>query len=181
MAKQNKWQRYADNVGLWIGEHFNDVMRRTLDKGITTLVAHTQHDSSRAASHWVVIPNRGRVSPGAWREMTFSPAYGRPPVGQRGDKGKNASAAVGFVRDREMRRSVNATVAGRKPATVFHFSNSTPHDYQDGADSYESRPGEKSYRANAKLEEAKNAALGRMAAAFNAEHARGNVRKRPLR
>lgn len=185
MARVTRWQRYADNMGLWIGEHFNSVMRRTLEKGITTLVENTQHDSSRAASHWVVIPNRGKVNPGAWREMTFNPAFGVPPVGRPGDRGRNAPAAIQHVVGREMRRSVRATIDGRSgQATVFHFSNSTPHDYDDAGGGYldddTPRTGN-SYRENAKLEQARDAALGRMSAEFNAQMARGNVRKKPLR
>jgi len=181
--RQNKWQAYADRMGLWTGDFLNETVKASLKAGIQALVRNTVHDSSRAASHWVVIPNKGRVSPGAWKQMTFQPAHGVPPVGRPGDKGKNLPIVLKDVTDREMRRSVNKAVSGRKPATTFLFHNVTPTAYNDTTGEYDSdsvRSGD-NYRKNAKLEEAKQAALDAMYDKFRKQWERGNTRKIPLR
>lgn len=177
-----KWSRYADKFGLDIGAFFNKSIRRALKVGVQALVANTVHDSSRAAFHWVVIPSGGNVRPGAWREMTFNPAYGHPPVGRRGDKGANKGETVAFVTEREFDRAIDATVRAPQPATRFVFSNSTPDAYDDRKGEFdpETRRRGDMYRVNAKLERAKEAAEARMQTSFSGAIQRGELRKRPL-
>ncbi len=170
-----KWSRYADRFGLDIGAFFNKSIRRALKAGVQALVANTVHDSSRAAFHWVVLPSGGAVRPGAWREMTFNPAYGHPPVGSRGDKGANKDEAVTFVTQREFDRAIDTTVRGRQPATRFLFENATPDQTDD------TRNPKRSYRANANLAGAQEAAESRMQTSFSGAIQRGELRKRPLR
>lgn len=192
-----KWHSYANRTGLWIGDLLNKHMRETLKVGVHTLVENTHMDSGRAASHWVVIPNRGNVSPGSWKQMKFNPAYNRPPVGAPGDNGKGRNEVIQAVVKREWNRSIDKVVRGSrgKQATAFEFHSSVPPYFDDSAGE-ESGPEESgwhreeppfgmamknSYWENAKLLEAKEAALARMAQKFNALMAAGNARKNPLR
>lgn len=182
-----KWQKYADSQGLWLGQLLNRNMREVLKIGVNTLVANTQMDSGRAAAHWVVIPNRGKVRPGAWKQMKFDPVYGRPPVGKPGDK-KTESGAEGevikAVVSREWNRAISKAISGRNPATGFAFHSSIPPFFDDsqGVETGPSEtPGIDSYWENAHLEEAKEAALSKMTQKFNALMAAARSRKNPLR
>lgn len=179
-----RWGRYADRTGVWIGDLLNKTMKETLKVGVHTLVANTHMDSGRAASHWVVIPNRGNVRPGSWKQMTFNPAHGSAPVGKPGDGGRGRDKVIKAVVQREWNRSIDKVVRGArgKQATVFEFHSSVPPYYDDAlGEEVGDNEGGKSYWENAKLIEAKQAALDRMAMKFNALMAAGQARKNPLR
>ena len=175
---RKRWQAYADKVGVDLSELLNQGIRETLKVGVRAVAANTVQDSGRAAAHWVVIPNRGSVNPGSWKEMTFNPAYGRPPVGHPGDKGRNESSVIQAVVSRESRRAIDATVKGRKgQATAFQFQSNVPSQVNDphwGANN------PSNYRRNAELKEAKEVALTQMEAKWKRQIALGNQRKRPV-
>jgi hypothetical protein len=183
-----KWQRYAERNGIWMGEHLNRTIQRSLRVGLEALVTQTQHDSSRAAFHWVLIPSAGNVRPGAWGQSRFRPQFGIPPVGQPGDRGAGSPTVVAEVVGREMRRAVMPTVKGRQPATRFAFYNAIPEHWDDNqqvadrpvwADRYPQKY--KSYRENAQLEAAQMAAYAAMESVWANAFARDAVRRIPLR
>ena len=182
MAKSARraWQDYADNVGMSLAELFNENIRETVKVGVRAVVTNTVQDSGRAAYHWVVIPNRGRVNPSSWKELKFNPAYGVPPVGRPGDKGKNSGAVINAVIGRESRRAIDATVKGRSgQATSFVFQSNVPARQ---VDDHWGRPGDaENYRKAAKLKEAKEAALSQMKAKWDRQIALGRTRKNPVR
>jgi len=182
MAKSARraWQDYADNVGMSLAELFNENIRETVKTGVRAIVTNTKQDSGRAAYHWVVIPNRGRVNPGAWKELKFNPAYGVRPVGRPGDQGKNSAEVIKAVVNRESRRAIDATVKGRSgQATSFMFQSNVPGKLTDKE---WGRPDpDSNYRINARLKEAKEAALSQMKAKWDRQIALGRTRKNPVR
>lgn len=182
MAKSARraWQDYADKVGMNLAELFNENIRETVKVGVRAVVTNTVQDSGRAAFHWVVIPNRGRVNPGSWKELKFNPAYGVSPVGRPGDKGKNSGAVIQAVVSRESRRAIDATVKGRSgQATSFVFQSNVPARQ---VDDHWGRPADAdNYRKAAKLKEAKEAALSQMKAKWDRQIALGRTRKNPVR
>lgn len=180
MSARKQWQAYADRLGADLSELFNENIRETVKAGIRAVAVNTVQDSGRAAFHWVVIPNRGRVNPGAWKELTFNPAYGRPPIGRIGDQGRNSQQVIEAVVSRESRRAIDATVKGRQgQATSFLFQSNVPGKQTDPE---WGRPDpESNYRINAGLKEAKEAGLTQMRARWEQQLAKGNVRKRPVR
>lgn len=179
---RNRWQQAANEFGLGLEDLFNSGIRDTVKTGLRALVANTQHDSSRAANHWVVVPNRGNKNPGQWAQSTFNPVYGQPPVGKPGDKGANRQATIESVMQRESRRSIDATVKGRSgQATAFIFVSSVPETWND-IEGNETPPGnEQRYRENARLEEAKLAAETQMQSKWLQFVEKGKYRKTPLR
>lgn len=183
MAK-GRWEKYAEETGIAIGEFFNRNMREVLRIGIKAVVENTYMDSGRAAAHWTVIPNKGNSRPGAWGQMKFpNPDYGTAPVGYPGDKaihGGSSPAVIKAVVEREWARSITRAIQGRRPATVFTFHSSVPTHYDDGSFTFGGTR-RSNYRENAKLEEAKQAGLTRMREKFINLHNRGDVRKIPLR
>lgn len=174
-SDRKKFQAWADRTGMDLGMFFNRNIRETLKVGVETVVANTVHDSSRAASHWLVIPNRGKVNPSAWREMTFQPAHGVAPVGRIGDKGKNRGQAIQAVTSRETSRSIKKAVSGRTPATKFVFQNNIPGQWDDQNQSRDAK-NDQNYRINAGLKEAKEAAESAMQTKFTRLVAAGKVR-----
>lgn len=183
-----KWQKYAERNGIWMGEHLNRTIQRALSAGLQALVLHTQHDSSRAAYHWILVPNAAGVRPGSWAQSKFRPAFGVPPVGHPGDLGSNKQSVISEVVSREMRRTVDRTVKGRKPATRFVFFNAIPEHWDDETQTAQSPvwadkyPGKyKGYQENAELDQARLAAYAAMEGVWDRAFARGAIRKIPLR
>lgn len=174
-SARSKWQAYAERTGTDMGEFFNRNIRETLKVGIEALVKNTVHDSSRAANHWVIIPNKGKVNPGSWKEMTFQPTHGVSPVGRIGDGGTNRGLTIKAVTSRETHRSINKAVAGREPASVFRFQNNIPGQYND-QDGGKAAANGQNYRLNAGLSEARAAAESVMQVKFNSLIAAGKVR-----
>lgn len=160
-------------------------MKQVLKVGIEALVAGTHMDSGRAAAHWIIVPGGGSVStnPGARAPLGFpNPDYGQAPVGRRGDKlteRGDKSRVVIHVVGRETSKVINRSIKGRKPATHFVFHSSVPEKFDDQE---KDAVGDGSnYRENAKLEQAKEAALQRMQTKFNSLVIRGQTRVNPLR
>ena len=154
-SSRRRWQAYTERMGADLSDLFNRNIRETVKAGVRALVANTQHDSSRAAYHWVVIPNKGSVNPGSWKQMTFDPMYHRPPVGGPGDKGKNKQMVIREVVQRESSRAIDKTVKGRKgQASVFTFQNNVPGQLNDLKGTRELPASGENYRKQAKLKEA---------------------------
>jgi len=163
-----RWQQRADRYGEQLGALYNRNIRETLRAGVTTLVENTKMDSGRAAAHWMVIPNKGG-RPGSYAQMNFpNPDYGQGPVGRRGDSGRNSGKVIKAVVEREWSRAISNTVKGRNPATRFMFESSVPEIWDDSEKDSVGDARSGSYRDNARLAYAQQAALNRMQAKFNA-------------
>lgn len=163
-----RWHQMAERYGEWLGALYNRNIRETLKSGVKTLVANTQMDSGRAAAHWMIVPNKGG-RPGSYAQMNFpNPDYGQGPVGRRGDNGRNRGKVIKAVVEREWSRAISNTVKGRNPATRFVFESSVPEIWDDSEKDSVGDAQSSSYRVNAKLAEAEEAAKDRMAAKFNA-------------
>lgn len=178
MSQRKKFQSLAEETGIDLGQFFNRNIRETLKAGIEALVKNTHHDSSRAATHWLVIPNKGNFNYGQWKYMKFEPAHGVKPVGRIGDKGVNRAAAIKAVTSRETARAINKAVSGRNPATKFVFHNATPESYDDRLGK-EGGSGT-NYQENARLEDARKAAESVMKNKFERLVTAGKVRVNKL-
>lgn len=175
-----KWQRYAEQNGLWVGEFFNRNIREVLRRGLHVLTLQTHQDSGRAAAHWMLIPSGGGTRPGARAQMRFpNPDHGQTPVGQPGDGGANSAQVVRHVVEREYSKVVQKAVQGRRPATHFAFRSSVPERWDDQEKDEVGDGG--NYRENARLDEASDIALAAMRQRFHHLMARGVIRKIPLR
>lgn len=182
VSDRKKWEKYVDQFGLDLSMMFNRTIRETLKSGVRALVANTHHDSSRAANHWVVIPNRGKINRGSWKEMTFNPTYRQFPVGKIGDQGKNRQQTIDHVVERESRRSIDRTVRGRTgQASVFVFQSRVPAVWNDIEQDETPQDHVDNYRRNAQLVEAKKVAMTQMRAKLIQQVALQNVRKKRIR
>lgn len=176
-----RWHDMATRHGTWLGALYNRNMRETLKAGIHTLVENTKMDSGRAAAHWMLIPNKGG-RPGNYAQMHFpNPDYGEGPVGRRGSNGANRSEVVKAVVQREWSRAISKSISGRNPATRFLFESSVPDIWDDKEKDQVGDMPSGSYRANAKLVDAQEAALDRMDQKFNALAMAGKQRINTLR
>lgn len=177
MAK-GKWEMYAEAQGMWIGGFFNRAIRGTLKVGIEVLVQNSHMDSGRAATHWMIVPNKKGPRTGSRKHGKFRPDYGESPVGYPGEKGRMSATVVSHVTQRETVKVIERAVKGRRPATIFRFYNATPVTYDDTHSMVKT---EQNYQANARLEEAKNAALDAMGNKLLMFWSRGQyIRKDPL-
>lgn len=167
MAK--KFARMADQVSLDIGALFNRAIRQALLAGLVMAVYNTKQDSSNAAVHWMIAAE-GRSRPTTrrfgrlrdLRETASKPAT--PPVGKRGDGGRNAAMTQRFVRDKEMREVIEKMVAGRDPAKVFYFFNALDPNWR--------------YGENANIAAAGKSAVEEVRRIFENRMAAGQVRKK---
>lgn len=167
MAK--KFARMADQVSLDIGALFNRAIRQALLAGLVMAVHNTKQDSSNAAVHWMIAAE-GRSRPTTrrfgrlrdLRETASKPAT--PPVGKRGDGGRNAAMTQRFVRDKELREVIEKMVAGRDPAKVFYFFNALDPNWR--------------YGENANIAAAGKSAVEEVRRIFENRMAAGQVRKK---
>jgi len=167
MAK--KFAKMAEKVSLDIGALFNRSIRQALLAGLVMAVQTTKQDSSNAAAHWMIAAE-GRSRPTTrrfgrlrdLRETASKPAT--PPVGKRGDGGRNAAMTQRFVRDKELRDVIEKMVSGRDPAKVFYFFNALDPNWQ--------------YGENANIAAAGKSAVEEVRRIFENRMAAGQVRKR---
>lgn len=174
MAK-GKFTRYAEAFGGEVGLFFNRGIATTLRTGIQVAVMATKQDSSLAAYHWMVVPKGGQFRPGNRRISKFQYVRGRPPVGEKGDKGKNREAVKKHVTNRELEKVIRRAVKAKVP--VYAFYNDTPQ-FTDDVDPDDASAS--SYRSNAKIDQAMKQAYSEMNDKFKAYIARGNIRKNPF-
>lgn len=179
MSKRGrKWEKYAEQHGLWVGGFMNRAIKATLKTGIEVLVQNTHMDSGRAAVHWMIVPNKDGPRTGSRKHGKFRPEYGDSPVGYPGEKGRMAPQVVSHVTMRETVKVIDRSVQGRRPATIFRFYNATPVTHDD---TYSGITTKQNYHVNARLEEAKNASLEAMSNKLLQFWSRGQyVRKVPL-
>lgn len=164
-----KFARLANQVSVDVGALFNRAIRQALLAGLTMAVSTTKQDSSNAAVHWMIAAE-GRSRPASrkfgrlrdLRESATRPA--NPPVGKRGDMGKNAAMTLRFVRDKELREVVEKLVAGRDPSTVFYFFNALDPNWR--------------YGENANIDGAAKSAVQEVKRIFENRMAAGQVRKK---
>lgn len=164
-----KFARMADQVSLDIGALFNRAIRQALMAGLVMAVQNTKQDSSNAAVHWMIAAE-GRSRPTTrrfgrlrdLRETASKPAT--PPVGKRGDGGRNAAMTQRFVRDKELREVIEKMVAGRDPAKVFYFFNALDPNWR--------------YGENANIAAAGKSAVEEVRRIFENRMAAGQVRKK---
>lgn len=167
MAK--KFARMAQQVSLDLSALFSRAIRQALLAGLVMAVQNTKQDSSNAAAHWLIAAE-GRSRPTTrrfgklrdLRETSTKPAT--PPVGRRGDKGKNAALTQRFVRDKELREVIERLVSGRDPAKVFYFFNALDPTWR--------------YGQNANIEGAAQSAVQEVQRIFENRMAAGQVRKK---
>lgn len=179
MSKRGrKWEKYAEEHGLWVGGFMNRAIRETLKTGIHVLVENTKMDSGRAATHWMIVPNKMGPRTGSRKHGKFRPEYGESPVGYPGEKGRMAPQVISHVTMRETTKVIDRSVAGRRPATVFRFYNAIPETYDERAPGISTQ---QNYHVNAQLEQAKNASLEAMSNKLLMYWSRNRyVRKVPL-
>lgn len=164
-----KFARMADQVSLDIGALFNRAIRQALLAGLVMAVQNTKQDSSNAAAHWMIAAE-GRSRPTTrrfgrlrdLRESATRPAT--PPVGRRGDGGRNAAMTQRFVRDKELREVIEKMVAGRDPAKIFYFFNALDPTWR--------------YGENANIDGAAKSAVEEVKRIFENRMAAGQVRKK---
>lgn len=184
-----KFAALADATVMDISALFNRSIRAALVAGLVTAIRTTRHDSSNAAVHWMVASDNGNRSR-PWARKTGKindfrgtkggrgeegPRAPVAPVGYRRDNGKNFTATLRFVRERELKEVINRLVQGRHPEGRFYFY----HPLAEGMQSEDSGIDDLDlYQERAKIQEAGESAVAAVGQVFQRNILAGNVRKR---
>lgn len=179
-----KFEKKFMNSAMDIGRIYNRSIRSALAAGIAAAVRETHQDSSNAAYHWMVA-ERSRSRPGSRARGTVrdlratkgvrGPARsGTPPVGLRGDGGRNAYRTLLAVRNREREEVIDKMVAGRNVSGRYYFYHGLIDNRTDLSPEAAAK-----YKSRAKLARAGKAAVKAVKEVFYREVEKGNVRRRP--
>lgn len=177
-AKFNLYtQDLADSIELM----FVAAIRKGIEKGFEATLNHTVNsatgsskDSGNATYHWTVGVE-GIGSPTGRKKGKLedlretSEGKKHPLIGKRRDQiGKNdalVKVLVQNVLDEELKKTINKYIVGQRPPLKYYFYNPVGRASADG------------YDDNAKIAEAGNLGISTALAFFEAEIAKGNIRR----